>query len=285
MRSEPLTLREDARHAPIVRDNATSRCGFVYRFGKGLALALLVALVAVGCLPGPGQGIVDRIRAANSPMVKEVVLSPVNPWEGKDYEDIILYLVNDVTDEAAFDLWCTVIVPAGADRLGPKGEVRMYKGIVKWPGGGISGGIRVLKDAPTCGPGATYVPTPSPPIPPSPAPFVPTRCTTITSPAPSGAPVDCSIEKRAVREAVADVGFDVASVLIHPYGFPCGIPFPPRGADPTCPVALGSSTAYVTFVGTDKVAALTFASTPRGAVVAVIVAFEAPAGGSAPYTP
>ena len=257
----------------------------MYRFGKGLALVAVVALVAAGCLPGPGQGIADRIRAADSPLVKEVVLSPASPWVGKDYEDVVLYLVDDVTDEAAFDLWCTVIVPAGADRLGPRGEVRMYKGITKWPGGGISGGISVLPDAPTCGPGATYVPTPSPPIPPSPAPVVPVSCTTITSPAPSRAPVDCAVEERAVREAVADVGFAVASILILPYGFPCGIPFPPGGPDPTCPVALGSSTAYVTFAGTDKVAALTIASTPGGAVEAVIVAFEAPAGGPAPYKP
>jgi hypothetical protein len=258
----------------------------VYRFGNGLALAVVVAAVAAGCLPGPGQDIADRIRAADSPIVKEVVLSPANPLVGKDYEEVILYLVDDVTDQAAFDLWCTVVVPAGVERLGPRGQVYMEKGVIKWPDGSLLGGSEVLHEKPTCGPGATFVPTPSPPPTPTPAPFVPVKCATITSPAPSGAVAGCSIEIRAVRDSIADVGFEVASIVIQPYGFPCGTPFPAGGADPTCPVTLGISTAYVTFVGTDKVAALTLASTPSGAAVeAVIVAFEVPVGGSKPYMP
>jgi prophage tail gpP-like protein len=41
-------------------------------------------------------------------------------------------------------------------------------------------------------------------------------------------------------------------------------------------------TAYVTFFGTAKVAALTFSSEPDGSLVATVVAFQVPPSGPAP---
>ena len=141
----------------------------------------------------------------------------------------------------------------------------------------ISGGISVLPDAPTCAPER---PTCRPPRPRShrrPAPVVPVSCTTITSPAPSQAPVYCAVEERAVSaEAVADVGFAVASILILPYGFPCGIAVSRRAVPiRACPVDLGSSTAYVTFAGGRQGRRSDASrSTPGGDVEAVIVALR-----------
>jgi hypothetical protein len=257
-------------------------------FRTTLGLVGLAAL-SVACGPAPGQGIVDRIRAADAPIVQEVILSPVNFWGGKDYEDIYLYLVSDVTDQEAFDLWCDVIIPAGADRLGPEGHVYLEKGVVKYANGSQSGGIRVLWNEPICGPGATFVPTIAPPptpiITPPPQPFLGASCTTLVPPAPAVATDDCALEMPAVLASVADFDYRVATVLILPWSFPCGKPFPPADWKSACAVSKGRSTAYVTFVGTDKVAALTFTSSPTGRLAAEVVAFDIPLGNPADYRP
>jgi hypothetical protein len=78
---------------------------------------------------------------------------------------------------------------------------------------------------------------------------------------------------------VAGLGYPVKTVTIGPFGFNCGGPFP--SGTYACPLAAGPlPTAYVTFVGTDKVAALEI-GTQRGGpeIAASIVAFEVPPTG------
>jgi hypothetical protein len=121
--------------------------------GAICALGVLTA----GCLPGPGQGLADHVRAADLPYVDEVQVSPKNPWGGKDYDDVFVYLLADVTDAQVIELYCNVVTPAGAAQLRP-GEFSMYKGVTWSPdksaaptygsARGISGGTKV--DLPAC---------------------------------------------------------------------------------------------------------------------------------------
>lgn len=90
----------------------------------------------------------DRIRAANSPIVREVELSPANGWEGGKYDAIDVYVNDEATDAQALDLWCNVVIPAGADQL-PAGQVQVLKGGEKAPNGGRYGPSLVLTD-PVC---------------------------------------------------------------------------------------------------------------------------------------
>lgn len=108
-------------------------------------------------------------------------------------------------------------------------------------------------------------------------------CTTFESPGPTPLPGGCPAEERAALTAVADLGYAVATVDIRPYGWPCGTPFfsvPPGELPPGCPAATdGGPTAYVSFVGTDKVAALTFSLQQDKSLVAHIIAFQVPPSG------
>ena len=73
-------------------------------------------------------------------------------------------------------------------------------------------------------------------------------------------------------------GLAVKSVTILPGGFFCGMPFTPEGI--LCPRPNSGPAAYVTFVGTDMVAALLIETQQGGAVVvATIVASEIPPAG------
>ncbi len=110
-------------------------------------------------------------------------------------------------------------------------------------------------------------------------------CSTLDVPPSSVLPGGCPAEEAAVLTAVASLGYPVATVDISPYGFPCGTPFwgnPPASIAPGCPVALDGPTAYVTFLGTDKVAALLFTSKPDGSIVASVVGFRVPSSGPMP---
>ena len=90
---------------------------------------------------------------------------------------------------------------------------------------------------------------------------------------PTPPPGGCSAEERAALAAVIPLGYPVARIEIVPNGWPCGIPFSPPVA---CLALLRGPAAYVTFVGTDKVAALTFTTRPDGSLAAAIAAFETP---------
>ena len=92
------------------------------RLSKLLAVIGLVTVTAAGCL-GPGQGIADRIRAADSPLIQEVKLTPPNPLGGNG-EHLYIYVVPETTQAQALALWCDVVLPAGAGQLA---EVRLLK--------------------------------------------------------------------------------------------------------------------------------------------------------------
>jgi hypothetical protein len=57
--------------------------------------AILVAAVVAGCA-GPGKGVAERIRAANSPIVREVYVSPANPFGGKQ-DEVQVFVVDGAT--------------------------------------------------------------------------------------------------------------------------------------------------------------------------------------------
>ena len=82
-------------------------------------------MLVAGCL-GPGEGIADRIRAANSPIVREVIVTPSNLFGAKG-DEIHIYVVPEATKAEALSLWCDVVLPAGAAQLPPK-AVRVYWG-------------------------------------------------------------------------------------------------------------------------------------------------------------
>ena len=82
----------------------------------------------------------------------------------------------------------------------------------------------------------------------------------------------------AVLAAVVNLGYPVQNVTIGPFRFSCGGPFgmAPLGCPflPPLPQA-----AYVTFFGTDKVAAVTLSTESEGRLGATVVAFEVPPPG------
>ena len=106
-----------------------------------IIVAGAVSLLVAGCglAPGPGAVIAERIRAANSPIVREVVFSP-HDWVAGNPEEITVYLVREVTDAQAQDLWCNVMIPAGAEQLLPD-RIQLRKG-----GEVVEGGARLLGD-------------------------------------------------------------------------------------------------------------------------------------------
>src|SRR4051812_23382290 len=97
----------------------------------------VVAVFVCACASALGQGIADRIRAAKSPIVRDVVVSPANFWQGSG-DAVYIYLVDAATDQDALDLWCGVVYPPGSVTL-PPGHVVMYKGGEPQPGGGHLG--------------------------------------------------------------------------------------------------------------------------------------------------
>jgi len=92
---------------------------------------------------------------------------------------------------------------------------------------------------------------------------------------------DCPAEEAAIYAAVANTYETVASMTILPAGFLCGHPFYAG----TCPLSSDFPiAAYVTFIGTAKVAALTLtpqigATVPHLSFFATVVAFEVPPTG------
>ena len=110
-------------------------------------LVAAVALAVAGCGPGPGESIAAAVRAAQLPYVDRVEVSLKNPFEGKDYEDVTVYLTDSATDDEVRQVWCEAILPARPDSLG-QGQVRMYRGTVTYPNGAQSGRERL--DIPAC---------------------------------------------------------------------------------------------------------------------------------------
>jgi hypothetical protein len=89
-------------------------------------------------------------------------------------------------------------------------------------------------------------------------------------------PIYCSdVIKGAVLTAVAGLGYPVKTVTIGVFGFSCGVPPNPPETAPPCPATTILPTAYVSFVGTDKIATVKV-----GTVIGdSVVSFEVPPPG------
>ncbi len=77
-----------------------------------LAAAGVLGLLVAACVK-PGDRLADHIRAANSPVVREVFVH--DDW--LDGPEVILYLRSGATEAQAEQLWCEVIEPAGGSHL------------------------------------------------------------------------------------------------------------------------------------------------------------------------
>jgi hypothetical protein len=89
---------------------------------------------------------------------------------------------------------------------------------------------------------------------------------------------DCSdISTGAVLTAVAGLGYPVKTVTIGVLARDCGVPMDP-GTAPPCPRL---PAAYVSFVGTDKIAEVELGNVPGGPGIYSVLGFG-PAGSSQP---
>jgi hypothetical protein len=125
---------------------------------------LLVALFVFTAMstPHPGAPVAERIRAADSPIVLEVRYQPAVFGASIVQDSLVVMLTDDATEAQALDLWCTVIVPAGGDRIAPD-ILRVEQGEKTWPGGGTTGGHTVLPRPTNLGDGLVYVQPACPP--------------------------------------------------------------------------------------------------------------------------
>ena len=89
---------------------------------------------------------------------------------------------------------------------------------------------------------------------------------------------ECSaISEGAVLTAVAGLGYQVKTVTIGVLARDCGVAIPPETARP-CPRL---PEAYVSFVGTDKIAKVELGNVPGGPGIYSVFSFG-PAGSSSP---
>jgi hypothetical protein len=114
------------------------------------------------------------------------------------------------------------------------------------------------------------------------------------SPSPSAgitfecSPILCSdVAKGAVLEggvlaAVAGLGYPVKTVTIGVYGYSCGVPPDPPETAPPCPATTILPTAYVSFVGTDKIATVKVGTATGGPGIDSVVLLEVLPGDSSP---
>lgn len=141
---------------------------------------------------------------------------------------------------------------------------------------------------------ATPPPSPSNP-PPTPVGIV----VAATPSPPPGAPIEfvcpavpmngldsadgCPAAYAAIETTIAPLGLQVDGITVLPDDFPCRLPFTSSAARcplmPASPPPPSLNGVYVTFVGTDKVAALTITRASNGPMVAHLVEFEVPPAG------
>lgn len=138
----PSIHAEDSQWTP---SPAASGCSRRAALVAVLLIAVLVAVVVVARAAwfGPAEGVADRIRAANSPIVEEVVLQGPNLFYGGESK-VFVYLVPAATQEQALSLWCDVVLPAGAAQA----YVRLVKNQMS------PTPVFVSKQAPVCPAGA-----------------------------------------------------------------------------------------------------------------------------------
>jgi hypothetical protein len=88
----------------------------------------------------------------------------------------------------------------------------------------------------------------------------------------------CPAAYTAIETAVVHLGLPVDSITVLPYDFPCHQPFSSSARGCSFP-ADGPNGAYVTFVGTDEIAALTITRLASGPMMANLVDFRVPPAG------
>ena len=121
--------------------------------------------------------------------------------------------------------------------------------------------------------------SPSPESNPTPTPAISFGCSSVqlNGPSPDSSTASwCPVAEVAVETAVADLGYPIQRIVIAPTTFPCGVPWPSGYA--ACPPFLELA-AFVTFAGTDQVAALTIATASDRPPIATLVAFQVPPAG------
>ena|ERR1700690_3196693 len=110
---------------------------------KRVVLALVAGLVATGCASTAGEQVASRIRAANSPVVREVVWRPANFL---DPPEVDVWLIPGATESQAEILWCQVIVPAGGS------PYQNDTGVAVWNDAGTEMMVTVTPVCPTPSP-------------------------------------------------------------------------------------------------------------------------------------
>lgn len=214
-----------------------------------LAIAVLTVAMAFRALYlGPAYEAAPRIEAAHSPIVDRVIYLDPNPFEGAG-SSLHIFLKHDTTQEQVDAFWCDVVLPAG-------GTEAMYRAqsLTLFRSGQQAGENGEFYPSLRCA-NATPMPRPSPRF----APAATTECAISAVPS---APHDCPAAIAEVGTILADTGLEIATIVIRPYWTPCLLPFQ-RDPD-QCVLDRTRATAWVTFVGSDKVATVTIESRPSG---------------------
>jgi hypothetical protein len=235
-----------------------------------LAIGIVVAVLATGIAwarsvyLGPGPGIADRVRAAHDPLVVAVEFTP-NPFGGAPGR-LSITLAHGATRDEVNAFWCGVVVPAGGEGMYRDGDLALRQADQQ------AYEVGRLEPSLTCPPLADARPWVDPtPTPTEGPPFIYGSCDDTFS-NPFG---DCDAEREAALLAVSHLGPYPLSVVIRPGGFPCGEPFETRQPAETCVRTPGALVAYVLFVGTDKVAAVSLSKGADG-YTGTVVSFEKP---------
>ena len=107
---------------------------------------VLAALLVASCAPAPGEQVAARIRAAGSPLVREVTFRAADMI---DPASIDVFLSPGTTRAQAEGLWCAVIVPAGGTMTEGDAGVALWTTTQAWtaPAGD---GSDFLDIDPTC---------------------------------------------------------------------------------------------------------------------------------------
>lgn len=115
------------RRSVLVRHGASRRtAGVLTLRGTSGLLALSSVLLLVGCAARAAglETAANTIRAAGSPLIKEVTY--MDDW--LDGEAVYVRLVADARKADAHSLWCDLLMPAGLNRT----NTAVYRGTETW---------------------------------------------------------------------------------------------------------------------------------------------------------
>ena len=80
---------------------------------RAMLLALVLGTLGA-CTAAPGEQVANRIRAAQSQIVRDVIYRPANAL---DPAEVIVYLRSGSTEADARLFWCNIVVPAGGSEF------------------------------------------------------------------------------------------------------------------------------------------------------------------------